>query len=348
MGALGFVMTAAYWPGWISPAFTPKWAILAVAAPAMLLWSGKTTRLTAAHLAGAVTISWMALTIAWSRAPLDSLNALWLFCLLPAVCFLLGMQAGSLRPVLIGSAWGLGISSVIAIAQVLGWDGLASAALPSGLFVNRDFLAETAALVAVGLMAERLWWHLPLVAPALVLPMDRTALLACVVALAALMWRARNRASWAILAALAGCFAYAALHIGSASLAMRLAIWRDAVAGISLTGHGLGIFWTIPTLYNGTTPIHAHNEFIEIVWECGLVGLALAASFAWTLRGPIDTARAVLVALAVECVLAFPLHLPVTVALGAMCAGFAVRDRAVVRGFALRGRAIRGHGMAAA
>jgi hypothetical protein len=341
MLALGFLTSAAYWPGILSPAMSPKWMALAVIAPALLLWRQDKIPFTWAHLFGCALIVWAALSVLWSPVSYDSLGALVLTVILPAVCFVLGSQAATLRPLFIGAALGIGISSIIAIAQEFGWDGLPYVEkIPTGLFLNRNYMAEAAVLVAVGLIAERQWWFVPLVLPAALLPCSRGALLAFYVAMLVMFWRRVHWAVGALLVAIPAFFVYGVLVHGTASLHERWEIWSDAIDGLQWAGNGIGSFWTTNNLYHGKTPVHAHNDFIELLAELGPVGLVLVVAMAWNLLGPFNSGRLVLLAFATEAVFGFPAHLPATLALGAICAGHAARDRALVRNFSWASRRI--------
>jgi hypothetical protein len=335
MFALGLLLSVAYWPGFISPAMSPRWAVLSVVATGLLLWRREAVPFTRAHLAGLALIAWAALSVAWSPQPLDSMDALWQTVALPSVCFCLGSQERSLRPLFLGAAVGLGVSGAVAIGQLCGWVTLPEVQGPSGLFVNRNYMAEPAALVAVWLAAEGLWWWLLPVAPAALLPMARGALLGFAAAMGA-----RYRVAAAI--ALAGLAAVTLARPGAISgMGERFDIWEHSVAGLSWLGSGIGSFWAIHReLYPGGLADHAHNDFLELASDLGPIGLALLGWLAWELRGPLDSARLVLVALAAEACFSFPTHLPLTVALGALCAGHAVRGRPVVCGIPLRGRGV--------
>ncbi len=338
MFVLGLLISAAYWPGLISPAIAPRWAVLSIVAPALLLWRWEAIPFTRAHLTGLVLVLWSGVSVLWSPQPLDSIDAFWQTAVLPAVCFCLGSQRGSLRPLFIGAAIGLGLSSAVAIGQVLGWHALPEIASPSGLFVNRNLLAEAAALVMVGLISCRLWWPVALVMPALVLPESRGALIAVSVPLVAYFMRRPAALSLIAGAALAG-LATITLGKGMSGITERLDIWAATVQQFSWFGSGIGSFWAIhPEHYLEGVAIHAHNDFLELASDLGVVGLALFGWLVWELRGPLGTYRLVLIALAIEACFAFPLHMPVTLAIGAVCAGNAIHNRSLVRGISLRGR----------
>ena len=80
--------------------------------------------------------------------------------------------------------------------------------------------------------------------------------------------------------------------------------------------------------------MHAHNDYLELVYDLGLIGLAWLPCSLRPVRtaqfGPVGPGR-----IAVEACFAFPSHLPATLAIAALAAGHAVRDRAVVRRVAL-------------
>lgn len=333
MFALGLLTSVAYVPGFVSPAMSPRWAVLSVMAAGLLLWGQEPVPFTRAHLAGLVLILWSTLSVLWSPVPLDSIDALWQTVALPSVCFCLGSQAKSLRPLFMGAAIGLGVSSAFAIGQALGWHPFPEVQSPSGLFVNRNYMAEPAALVAVFLVSERMWWWLIPVAPAALLPMARGALLGFAAAMTA-----RSRIVVATVVALMAVLTLT--RAGTLSgMSERFDIWDHTLAGMSWLGSGIGSFWAIHReLYPDGLVDHAHNDFLELASDLGPVGLALLGWLAWELRGPLDSARLVLVAFAAEACFAFPLHLPLTVGLGALCAGHAVRDRDVVRSFTHYGR----------
>ena len=354
MFSLGLFTSAAYWPGIFSPAMVPKWIALSCLAPGLLLWRDQPLRLTKAHLFGSVLILWAACSVLWSIAPLDSLNGLWLTAILPAICFCLGSQTPSLRPLFIGLGCGMAVSSAVAIGQGAGWFVLPEVAGPSGLFINRNFMAEAAVLVLVWLIAERVWWLAVLVMPAVALVEARGALLALGACLAVLLWKTRSPVIGGLLAATVALFCYATFDRGTATMVERADIWTEASQGIVASpaglifGHGIGTFGSVlhPEHADGVAQ-HAHNDILELVWDLGLVGLGLGALFVRQLFGPLNSARLVLVAVAVEALFAFPLQLPVTLAVAALAAGYAVRDRAMVWGFARAGRDFSFPGIAA-
>jgi hypothetical protein len=335
--AVGFLASSLYWPGIAGAASTPRWAFLFAAVPWMLL----PRRMSTAHVAGALFIGWAILTIAWGAAPLDGVGALAELLLL-AACFCLGNQIENLRPIIIGAALGLTVSSGFAVAQWWGFEPIRGG-YASGLFSNGNYLAEAAALVIVGVIAERLWWVLPGLLPALLLPHARGAILAAVLGMI-VAFRSRLEVVIALGGAVAIAGLWSAFHLDPTTLD-RLDLWNTALRNVTFFGHGIGSFWAVyPDLDMRAvvteSPEFAHNEFLNIAFEIGIPGLVLALAFCATMAGPIDTSRLILIALAVESCFAFPLHLPTSAFLGAICAGHAVRTRYLLRLGALRGRRV--------
>ena len=347
MFTLGLLATGAYWPWMWSPAVAPKFVALSIYAPALLLYRQQPIPFTGAHLAGCGLIAWATLSLFWSWVPLYSLNALWLAMILPAICFCLGSQTPQLRPLFIGAGLGLALSSAVSVGQLAGWIDWPTINIPSGLFLNKNFMAEAAALVLIWLIAERVWWLAVPVMPAIALAGARGALLALGVGLALELWR---RPSWLIgglLMADMVLFGAGMVHHTAASTAERFDIWQESVDDLGFLGLGIGSYGFMPhqMLPDGHT-LHAHNDMLELVYELGMIGLGLGALFVWELRGPLNSARLVLIVFAVEACFAFPSHLPATMALAALAAGHAVRDRALVRRVATHRRNFGNPGLA--
>ena len=349
IGGLSFLATALYWPGTISPSETPRFALLALV-PFLL----RGFQITASHVAGLIFIAWAALSLAWTAAPLDGVNAL-LVIFVFACCFCLGSQIENMRSVYIGAALGLSLSSLVAIAQWLGYHVVPKVTVISGLFVNGNFMAEAAALVVVAIVAERIWWAVPMVLPAVVLPQARGALLAVAVLHCLLNFRHRRWFWFAVGAVPAIVLVYIATRgTDVSSIDDRLRYFgrqRSGEQAVTTFGHGLGSFRSRFAVIDvraaaAAMPEFAHNDFLNIAFELGVVGLAMFCAFCVTLAGPMDTARLVLIALFVEMCLEYPTHLPTTGFIGLVAAGHAVRNRYLLRDFLARRRGVRGAGLA--
>ena len=321
-GALAFAITVAFIPGIEGGATTPRWALIAFVVPWLLR---DRHRFSVADLAAGLFLVWSSLTLWWSPAVLDGIGELLILVLLFS-CFWLGHQITDMRPVWIGAGLGIAVSSAIALAQSLGLPLIVGErTTTAALFANGNFMAEAAALVLVAALVERIWWLVPLLLPAFLLPLQRGSLLAAALALGVYVF-GRPRAI--VVAAFMGIVLLLVAVAGKnpASIDMRLDAWRAALSHLSFFGHGLGVGALV-------VPPYLHNEFLNVAFETGLPGVLLLALLCLPLFGPLNAARCVLVAFAVEACFAYPLHLPVTGFLASIAAGFALRDWLVLWSF---------------
>ncbi len=334
---LAFLATVAYVPGIPGAAVTGRWAVLALAVP--LLFPAM-VRVTVGHLALLLFVLGSALSLAWSPAIFAAVPAL-VYLLVFAGLFCVGSELPSLRPVYAGAALGLVPSSLVAISQHwFGWSGVLQygcvpasfCTVPAGLFFNPNFMAELAVLVCAGLIAERMWWGLPLIAPAMLLPGARGALLALGFAL--LVWTGRR---WVMALGALGLALAVAVAIQSGfrvqSVAERFALWRDTLDGLTVFGSGIGSFYTLyPSFATRTDTLfarsdHVHNDGLELIFEAGLGAALFAVVVLCAFRYGRDLgARLVFTGFCVIAAFGFPLHLPATVLLGALAAGHLCAD----------------------
>lgn len=313
LAALGFLVSVAYWPGISGAATTSRWIVLGLV-PLALMFCG-TIRITAAHIAGSLLVGWALLTYVWSASPDDTIDA-GLKLLLIASAFYFGSLQDNLRPLYAGAAAGLAISAAFAIAQLLGWHGLPEIASPSGLFANRNFYAETSAIILVALISERMWWWLPCALPGVLLTGARGAWLALIVPFI------RGRMMVALLIVAIAIVAIPLRQNGWNTVKERLLSWQAVVPQIGPFGNGLGSFRETAPNAPGYRFEHPHNEFIELGFETGWVGLALFGLFFLTLIGERSTEGLVLIALLVEAMFEFPFHEPAVAFIGAIAAGY--------------------------
>jgi hypothetical protein len=323
IGVFSFFLTAAFVPGIAGAAVAPRWGLLAIFLPWMFPAQVKWTL---GHLAVCTFLAWVIASLVWSPDHYGGALAVIQWLLIGAA-FFVGANTESLRSVYIGSTLGLSLSSTAAVAQMLGWRGLDQFSVPGGLFFNPNFMAEAAALVVVALVLERIFWLIPLVLPALLLPGARGALLAVLVALT-VAYRSRKIAILGLLAvfAAAAFFYFSGYRISS--IEERFAIWRDALDGMSLLGRGVGSFYYLyPSFATRTDtylvrPEHAHNDLLEAAFEFGPASVLLLLVGFFALRSGRNRAAAgVLVAFGVEALFGFPLHEPVTAFMAALVAG---------------------------
>lgn len=361
LGVFGFLLFTAYCPFITGAGTTPRWAVMALGACAVLFV--KDVRTSPTSWCGLGFILWAIASCAWSEAPLDSVDPAWKLVVLGCL-FVVAVSIDDLRPLYAGAAAGIAVSSLLVIVDRLGLISYPQASAPSGLFVNGLYLAEPAVLVAVAALGHRMWWAMAVCAPSVLLvPLARGPLVALgVVGLCEWFRRCPrdSRVPFAITLFCIGVLAlYCLIALRPSTLLERFGMWQDAVAQVTTFGHGLGSYFaTIPAhsvnydiIGLGTRNDHANNDLLEIAYELGAPGLALALWFcAFLLVGADCPERTVCGAFLLEGLVGFPLHLPATAALFAICAGACARrwsmgvDLAVPRGVALRQGLEREHG----
>lgn len=313
-----------YVPGILGAATAGRWALLSVGVPVAVCLSAG-VRFTRGHLLGLLLLAWAAVSLSWTASIYDGIHELWQWCLYGGL-FCLAASAATLRPVYIGLGLGFAVNGALMIAQhTFGFIGIEQIVPPAGLFMNKNYVAEPAALVLVALVGHRLWWLAAAVLPAVVLGGSRGALVGIAAAAVVWLWP-RSRAAAVVLTA-AGVCACAALVSGG-SVAERFTIWRDTVDGLTWLGSGIGSFFTQYPMAASlkdlliSRPANAHNDFLEMAFEIGPAGLLMFVLLLSTaLCAPRPIERAVLLAFIMEACFGFPLHNPVTGFIAALAAG---------------------------
>jgi O-antigen ligase len=228
-------------------------------------------------------------------------------------------------------AWGLALLArhlrrrAIAVAPVAGACALFAIAALVGIAVVRSSsrMGFLAALLALAVTA------------AAVARGRRAAIVAALLAAAAFLFLPTD--------ALIGRFAE--LASGDVSTGTRLRLWRETVPLVrdyALTGCGLGAYAAVIPRYKTVAPLHtvdfAHNEYLQLAAEGGLVGFAptaLVVAFVLASAARASAARdrdragrsaaclAALAALLFHALFDFSLHIPVNALTAAWIAGLA-------------------------
>jgi hypothetical protein len=232
--------------------------------------------------------------------------------------------------VIMGFSIGVGCSGALAIFQSFGFQSVPQVVIPGGLFLNKNFMGEAAALAIIASIGARLWWPALICLPALVLAQSRAAILASFCGAFLLL---PSLARWLlVLVSLAGGLLawYFDFDIGTATLLQRVSIWQDAIHHLTWFGNGSYDFSTVinrePNL---------HNDPLQLIYELGLVGLIplfVIASAATVNR----EALAFTVCFLVIASLGFPLHVPASAWFGAFMFGHFVGLRRNEWGSSLR------------
>ncbi len=299
-----FAVTVAYVPWFADAANAPRWVLLSLIVP----WAGAKL-ITAAHRWYWTFLLGATLSLLWTPVLIEGLQPWWQFVLLGSM-LCIGADADTLEPVFVGAGWGMAVSSAVALFQHE----------PTGLFLNKNFMAEAAVLVFMGLRVYGRDWLSLLLLPAILLPNARGALLALTVAMGV-----EFRSKWLF----AGLFAVLVASVlwtqDGATIGQRYVIWSETLKHLTWFGHGIGSFYIdFPGFREGGFAVrldHTHNDLLELVYEFGLgAGLAImVAAFALLRSSPM---KPVLVAFLVEGCFGFPLFMPVTGALAAVVTGY--------------------------
>lgn len=317
----GFALAVAWLPFAIDPAMPVRWAVAALFAPAILFFKGLQRPLDGW---GLVCLFCLGVGVAWSPFPASGLEDLAKLVILACV-FLVG-AARDPDQFWRGLAVGLAISVAVAIAQLRGWQGLMQWAIPGGLFVNKNVFAESGLVVFAAGLGMRKPWMWAIGVAVIALGGSKAVYGAAAIVVAMAMWKRAPRASGAILS-ITAIAAVGYFSLGVLSASSRLYLWALAVPDVTVMGHGLGSFIGAYPKFE-----HVHNEYLQLAFETGVLGLGLAALIAY-LWGPASDApeQLVLTGMLSVAFLAFPLHLPLTACAFAMALGCAARRRAVVR-----------------
>lgn len=331
MAVLGFAVTAAYFPGLLSPAYTPRWAVILIGVALLTALDPRDVPASLRWIVGWV-LAMAAMATAFA-SPDRLTGTLEFFCIvILCLAALAGASLNSMTDLMRGIGAGLALSSLLAICQYTGlWSPVPQTSSPSGLFFNSEILAELAALVLVWALLMRSWVIAAFAIIPLALCGSRVAVLAAVCGLAYGLWPRDPIARIAVLglAIPAGLGLVAILVFGvglhkMGSLDHRLVLWGATIAAWTQWGHGLGWFEAAHP-FEGM----AHSDALQVIAEVGIAGFALLAIpfVAFRRNRGTHAERACFVAVCVEVVISFPLHFPASGFLAAVLAGYLVSDR---------------------
>lgn len=319
---LGLSMPIAYIPNFTGRDILSGWIVLSLALPWFFL---RPIRLGIGHYLGLAFLAYAALSMCWTEIKPQGVWDLWIYLCL-AGCFCLGASRDP-RSLYLGCAVGVGVSTLLAIPQALGWQGIyqISSGLPAGLFVNRDMFGEAAALVSIALICTRQYWPLVLTLPPILFTGCRSAQLAVFVVASLWLWQRYRQLSIPVVAiALIGVIGWHHGWDGSESL--RLAMWRDTIDGFTWFGRGPGSFFSLypefatrtDTMF--TRPEDPHNDYLGLAFQFGLGAIPLLALLALAATSA-ALERYLLLAFCIIALVSFPYRMPVEGFLGMVALG---------------------------
>lgn len=199
--------------------------------------------------------------------------------------------------------------------------------IPHGTFGNPKYLG----LVLAMIVPLAPLWTLPALGLGLILSKSGAAVIAAAVAL---MVRFRGRWWVYVAASVVGLGVVWARGWSLDGIATRWTAWKLAafdLNGTWLFGHGLGSWATrfaeAQHYYLGGDVVFfvGHNEYLQLVYETGLVGLVFLAGWLWSQRARF-LAEPSLLALAIVCLWFSPWHLASTAVVALAVVGGAGRN----------------------
>lgn len=330
---LGLLVPIAYVPNWTGQMILTGWVVLSCVLPFVLL---RHTKMTLGHWLGVIFLCYATLSLCWTLNTTQAVWDLWVIAVL-AGCFMLG-AARDCRQLYLGLAFGIGINTLLLPIEHW-WPNLifmTNPAIPAGLFVNYDMLGESALLVSLGLMSQRLWWPLVMTLPSVLFVESRSIMLALAVVSLFAFWNAGDKRFVALCVIVGLCSGsiYTLYHINDGSVGLRLAMYMDTIDGLTRWGHGPGSFFSLYPEFASRTdtmftrPESVHNDFLEMVFEFGVGAIPLLA-LVWLGLITAGPQRYVLAAWCVIAMVSFPIRIPTEglvgmVALGSMFRGWPV------------------------
>lgn len=292
----------------------------------------------AVHWLGITFLAYAVASAMWSPISYLSGEGLWHWLFIIAPTFWLGSVLSNLRPIFVGMAVGLTVSSAVSIVNHFGYFPVDHyTGVPSGLFYNAHIHGEIIAFVIVSLLAERALWLIPGLLPGILLSESRAALM--LLATGAVFVFVRPVIALIAISVFVPVYFFGLYHI-SPSDAQRFMFWVSGIMGTTWLGHG-------PNSYQGfsdgftLTLGPAHNDYIQLAFEFGIGSVMVYAIYAVGLLRTSEPYWPVFAIFALASVFSFPLYTPVTVFIGALVAGHLCRDGLVFRSVGIhRGHAI--------
>lgn len=327
-GLLGFAIAAMYWPGLPDAAFVPRWALIALALPLVSALDPRNLPILLQYVIGFLVVI-AGLSLIGSPDPSGGALELFYIVILCGV-MLLGAGLDSLDDLMVGMAFGLMPSVALSAWQYFGGWSPVPARGPGGFFFNSEVLAELCALVAVWCCVSRRLWLAGITAVPIVLCQSRIGAFA---AAAAILYGLRPPIRWLFPAIVI------LIMLGIASVVSigpvkfwfafhRLLIWVAVAAAFVPLGNGLGWFAAVHP-----EEAFGHSDVLQAFAEIGVAAIVLAAIpfSAFTSNRGTNAERALFLAVCIEALVSFPLHVPASGFVAALVAGYLVSVRPVVR-----------------
>lgn len=347
-GIIGFLSAVAFIPELSGGASLGRYAVIACLIPLAMI--GKTIPIHFGHLLGLIALLGAGMTIGSSAFDAFSF---WKLAAL-ALVFVYGSTLQDLKPIAMGMILGIAVSGILTWFQKFGLSPVDQVISPAGLFMNKNLLAEAGVVTTILAIAYRQWALTALTLSAALLPMSRGAILGLIAAGIAWVW-SRNKTAGIILALGIITLAVGAFAFGYRleTVDHRMAIWADAAQNLKWFGNGWGSFYVqFPSTAEFTNvlfqrPEHAHNDFLELIYDLGLISVPFFLLFGYILIQAEELERLILLSILVMGAFGFPLYAPFTGFAFALVAGHVARRGASLPDLLVFGRSLLHQGLQA-
>lgn len=318
---LGLMVSVAYVPGIIGASIPTGWLFLIIVAPLLILPSNLP-----------LFLIYIIVSLCWTV----NLNLAVFFLLQFIVLWFIfefGKTISDLRPIFKGLSFGLGISSILAIAQYNGFERVFTLSTNvAGLFLNPNIYSEVCAVILVSLISFRLYYWIPVTLPGLILVHSRASLIVLGLGIVIL-----TKLRMILIPIFIICLTYLYFTNFSfnniSSIKERFDLWADTFRGLSFFGNGIGSFEILyplnainidTSLYR---PRYAHNDLLQLVFEFG-IGIILLLPIFWKV---IKSGNVILYSIGILSLLTFPFHIPMLAFIGCLVAGYITTHNGTIR-----------------
>lgn len=334
---VAFGVSIAFWPGLAGAATSPRWAIAALSLWAMEWYCLPFVALCFCVLSFDAAVHWAIVSAAFSWGiRLARTKTLGLG---NAGCRSLSDGRSAFDRVILWTSWGVAVSGIAVIAQVLGWTGVDQAVAPAGLFVNKNLLGEAACLALIATLTFKpsgpKWAaniNITLISTAIVLTQSRSVWCGTLMGLF-LLSSSRLRYWGLVTLPFLALSVWWLGYLDGETLSQRFAFWYEAVPRLALFGNG-----SYDELFNFGRATQLHNDWLQLVYELGLFGLiplAVVLAACWN-----SQAVPFVAALLIIGFFGFPLQMPATAWFAAFVIGHSLGVSDIKRRVVLFARSV--------
>lgn len=313
---LTFIASIAFWPGVIDSALSPRWAILAIGIPVMLLLKSKSGRIKSPLRGlGFLFLLCVSISLFWTPDVYTGIYDLTHLLILSSAV-VLGAELDNLDEVWKGLYCGVVVNIGILFLQYIGWSPVVGMTTAAGLFVNKEILAETALIAFVAALVCKHYKIAALMIVPILVCQSRTVWLASIVVITLVYVR---NYKLLILLIVVGISSMTALNYTQSidSFNHRIEMWSIVLSSLKLFGHGIGSWVSQYPLYE-----YVHNELLQSVYEIGIFTLIPVFIVFQLLRKYIhDSEYFIFVSIVAVSFFWFPYHMPITGFVTALAVG---------------------------